>query len=222
MTPAELVANADAVILDFDGPMCDVFALLPAHRVARELAIFTEEVWMQHGSSIKDVLPDTDDPFEVLAAAMVDSTVKAGHVSLRLRELEVEAVEGAPPTDGLVDFLSRLTKSGQAIAIASNNSTGAIKHWLGLQHLEALFSHVAARQVRSDRLKPNPYVLSEACSALQTQVQGCVFIGDTLSDLEAAKQISMPFIGFANKPHKSAMFRRAGGEHVIASYAELD
>lgn len=221
MTPAEAVANAEAVVLDFDGPMCDVFAAMPAPDVARELAAFAKEVWFEHGDSLEGQLPDTDDPFEVLRAATSKSAVKAGHVSVRLRQLETKAIEAAPATAGLFEFLSLALGRGQIIAVASNNSVGAIKRWLEIHDLGGQFSYIAGRKVRSDQLKPDPFVLQEALAALDRRADRCVFIGDSLSDLEAARAVPMPFVAFADKPQKPARFREKGSELVITGYDQL-
>ncbi len=222
MTPAELVASADAVILDFDGPMCDVFATYPAPEVAQELTAFAEEIWRQHGESLEGRLPETDDPLEVLRFAAAESVTRSAHVSVCLRELETKAVDGAPATEGLTGFLNQLHGLGQLVAVASNNSVGAIRHWLTLRELDGLIAHVGGRYVRSDRLKPNPHVLQGVCSALRLSAARCVFVGDSLSDFAAANAIAMPFIGFANRPHKSALFRSEGCDLTIATYEELD
>lgn len=60
----ELVQAAGALILDFDGPGCDVFAGFPAADVAKEL--------IKH----IDFEIDTDDPLAVLRRAVGIGTLK--------------------------------------------------------------------------------------------------------------------------------------------------
>jgi phosphoglycolate phosphatase-like HAD superfamily hydrolase len=53
----QVLTSVDAVLFDFDGPLCDVFAGFPAWQVAQQLQ---EMIGTQY---------DTDDPLEILRRA---------------------------------------------------------------------------------------------------------------------------------------------------------
>jgi phosphoglycolate phosphatase-like HAD superfamily hydrolase len=49
----------------------------------------------------------------------------------------------------------------------------------------------------------------------------CVLIGDSLSDIEGARNAGVLSIGYANKPGKLERFTAAGADAVIANMGEL-
>ena len=58
----ELASRTRFLLLDFDGPTCDVFAGLPAPVVAKRLLALVGD------PAIADRLADNDDPMQVLRA----------------------------------------------------------------------------------------------------------------------------------------------------------
>jgi HAD-hyrolase-like len=59
---ARLAAESDAILLDFDGPVCGLFAGYPASRIAGELVGLLQ----RRGVALPRQLPSETDPLEVL------------------------------------------------------------------------------------------------------------------------------------------------------------
>jgi phosphoglycolate phosphatase len=189
------MAAYKAIILDFDGPMCNVFAGYPASDVAA--AVHTE-FGLDTGS---------DDPLSYLAVPELAPVIDQVHEFITRHE--TQAVESAVETKGLRTLL----ETPLAVAVASNNSTEAIERWLELNGLTTRIQHVEGRNPRA--MKPHPTALLNCASKLGLQVNDCLFIGDSRTDAEAAAAAEMPFYGYANKPAKLAIFTSIAVDHTI-------
>ncbi|MFH9233219.1 HAD family hydrolase [Streptomyces globisporus] len=212
---SEVLKATEAVLFDFDGPICDVFAGSPASDLARRLA----ETLAQHSATVGSKARDTDDPMEVLRIAP-----EAGRAGLRaieeeLTKAEVEAVRLAgPPIPGAVASLRAAGLSGRKVAIVSNNSTACVRTFLLLHGLQDLVKAIVGRApCRPDAMKPDPHSLLMASSALKVHPRGCTLIGDSVTDMEAAQATGGRSIGFANKPGKEFALSNAGADAVVIS-----
>jgi len=214
MTPAELVANAEAVILDFDGPMCDVFRFVPASSVA---AAISEKL------SAQGIPPkDTVDPLELVRYTMQQSPRYAAIAHNLLLDHELRAVDRAPETSGLEFLLADLTQKGTRLAVASNNGQEAIETWLAKNSYESIVDVVEGRVTEKlNYMKPHPRLLLDCLSRLNVRPGQCVFIGDSLSDGVAARSASVPFIGYANKNPKLTAFRDRLHGPVVRELVDL-
>ncbi|AQW52297.1 hypothetical protein SHXM_05760 [Streptomyces hygroscopicus] len=204
------------VLLDFDGPVCSVFAGFPAEDVARRLV---------------DLLRDADgpppgheesDPLAMLrriAEARKDLVPAADE---HLTRLEVEAVKRARPTPGGVGFMEACAATGRAVWVVSNNATAAIERYLSVHGLTELVAGTFGRIAgRPESMKPSPELLIAAMRAADAKPGECVFIGDAVRDVEAAHAAGMEAIGYANKPHKVDALTAAGSVAVVTSMETL-
>ncbi len=217
MTGLVDLSHYAAVILDFDGPMCHVFAGYPAATVADELRqLLTGLGWPG------EALPTTSDPMRFLPEVHRCSPVDFATVEARLAAAELEAVESAPETDGLGGLLHHLDCAGVSIAVASNNHGSAIERWLDRSGYADLIRHVAGRQPQNPGLmKPNPYVLIQATHDLDLSPARCCYVGDSVTDVHAADAARMPFVAMANKPHKHQLFTDHGCRVVVSKLSQL-
>lgn len=219
MTAADLLDQAAALFLDFDGPVCSVFAGLPATVVADQLR--TVLATTEHDDLPAPVATSAD-PFVVLEHAASLSEDDARYVEAAFTAHEVEAVTTARPTEGAHELIQAWHDSGRPLAIVSNNSAAAISTYLDFHGIRALVDVVSARESADLRLlKPRPYLLNQAQRALAISADRCVFVGDSLTDVEAAKAAGVRMIGYANKPGKRERFTRAGADAITEVLAEL-
>ncbi|MFI5523996.1 HAD family hydrolase [Streptomyces platensis] len=209
---SKTLARASAVLFDFDGPLCDVFAGLPAPKVADDLRrqVATRE------ASLSAKLTETDDPMEVLRLSY-ESNPKVGlqiERALTAAELEAVAVAGAP-TPGAVSALEAAVTAGRRVAVVSNNSAECVRAFLARHSLNDHVREVVGRAAdRPDLMKPHPHSLLRAAELLEVGPSECVLIGDSVTDIQAAHLAGGTAIGFANKPRKREAFMEAGAEAV--------
>jgi phosphoglycolate phosphatase len=120
-----------------------------------------------------------------------------------LRAAEVQAVTTATPAPGAAEFLAACQATARPVAIVSNNSAEAITTYLHRHDLASLVAHVQGRDRRDPGLmKPNPYSLHQALTALKATPGGAVLIGDSLTDLDAARAAGVRVVAYANTPRK--------------------
>jgi HAD superfamily hydrolase (TIGR01549 family) len=196
--------RAEVLFLDFDGPVCDLFAGVPASVVADQLCVVLAD------SGHNDLPPDVEkssDPFDVLNYAAKLGQAEADHVNAAFTAHEVEAIATAAPTPGAHDLIRKWSRTGRRLAIVSNNSRSAVDAYLDLHRLRQQVSFVSAR-VSADPalLKPSPHLVEAALASLVVRSSEVVFIGDSLSDLIAARDATVTFVGYANRAYKIESF----------------
>jgi beta-phosphoglucomutase-like phosphatase (HAD superfamily) len=110
-------------LLDFDGPVCSIFATYTAATVSSEL----REVLSQFGATLPDSLTEESDPLEILRWTANLAAPDLTHaVEDTLRAAEMRAVATSTPTPGAQEILSAARERGWPVAIVSNNSAPAI------------------------------------------------------------------------------------------------
>ncbi|MER0447040.1 HAD family hydrolase [Streptomyces sp. Edi4] len=218
-TLAEVLGATRAVLFDFDGPICDVFAGRPAPDVARHLADTLSEFDAVLGSKAHG----TDDPMEVLRLAPQGGEPALRAIEEELTKAEVTAVRLAgPPIPGAVAALEAARASGRKVAIVSNNSTACVRAFLMLHQLRHLVDVVVGRAPYwPDAMKPDPHSLLRASSELETHPHDCTLVGDSVTDVEATKATGGRSIGFANKPGKERALGDAGADVIVTTMAAV-
>ncbi|WP_328606261.1 HAD-IA family hydrolase [Amycolatopsis sp. NBC_00345] len=219
MTAADLLAQARVLLLDFDGPVCSVFAGIPASVVADQLrGILADGGHVE----LPENVATSADPFDVLRHAAALGPDEARYVEAAFTAHEVEAIPTAAPAHGAHGLIEAWHASGRPLAIVSNNSAAAISVYLDLYNLRPAVDTVSAR-TGSDvaLLKPSPHLLRQAITMLDVTPADCVFVGDSMSDIEAAHAAGVPALGYANKPGKHARFVAAGADAITETLAGL-
>ncbi len=214
---ATVLQGAGLLLVDFDGPICSVFAGRPARDVANTLRAFAHE---QHVSLPPEVEQSTD-PLDVIR-----------HVGLSregavvrccdefLTSLEIDAVATATPTPGGHDLITAAHVRGIPVVIVSNNSAQAICSYLTAHHLTHAVTRVEGRPPgRPALMKPHPWLLNQA--TLDRPAMSQVFIGDSVTDLLAGQAAGVTVIALANKPGKAERFHALGAQHVVTDMRRL-
>ncbi|MBE3016314.1 HAD family hydrolase [Microbispora sp. NEAU-D428] len=206
------------MLLDFDGPICDIFAGLPAPEVAARLRRMLKSA----GVTIPEHVQRQDDPLEVFrfSASLSEELNKA--TSDLLTALEVKAASTARPTPGALDLLRDLHKKGKPVAIVSNNSAPAVAAYLETAGILWAVKHISARASKDPRLmKPNPYLVRQALYHLEAAEDATVLVGDSTTDMEVCKSTNITAVGFVNRPSKEEALAAAGADLLITSMTEL-
>lgn len=214
----ELITGVRVVLWDFDGPICRLFAGHSAERVAVDLV-----EWLE-GRGLHGLLSEAErkslDPHIVLRA--VDrrhpGSDLVDELEERLTQEELRATPSAMPTP-YADPLIRTWKAvGSRLAIATNNSPQVVRTYLAGRGLTSCFApHIYGRTQELNRLKPDPHCLNRALNAMGSAPSAALMIGDTPSDLLAANEAGVPFLGYARNERKEKLLRDAGATTVVAS-----
>nr|WP_228039733.1 HAD-IA family hydrolase [Streptomyces chromofuscus] len=213
-----LVARARVVLWDFDGPVCRLFAGHSAEGVASDLV-----EWLE-GRGLHGLLTEQErqslDPHAVLRA--VDLRQRGSDLVAELEErLTKEELKAAPlamPTAYADPLIRTWTAVGSRLAITTNNSPRVVREYLTSRGLLGCFApHVYGRTRELRHLKPDPHCLNRALHALGAAPSAALMIGDTPSDLEAARRADVPFLGYARNRAKEKLLRDAGATDVVGS-----
>ncbi|WP_369170341.1 HAD family hydrolase [Streptomyces sp. R28] len=218
----ELTTHARVVLWDFDGPICRLFAGHPAQEVAAGLLDWLE------GRGLHGLLPvgerQTEDPHEVLRDVdrrHPDSDLVT-ELEERLTQEELLAVRSAMPTAYADPLIRTLTAVGSRLAIVTNNSPKVVREYLGTRDLLACFGpHIYGRSEELQYLKPHPRNLNRALTAMGAAPPTALFIGDTPTDYEAAREAGVPFLGYARNERKVKQLKEAGATDIVGSLEPL-
>ncbi|MBY8843388.1 HAD family hydrolase [Streptomyces sp. SP2-10] len=217
-----LIERARVVLWDFDGPICRLFARHKAERVAAELVD-----WLA-GRGLHDLLSDSErdslDPHAVLRA--VDrrrpGSDLVAELEERLTQEELRAAGSAWPTAYADPLIRTWTAAGSRLAITTNNSPKVVRAYLDGRGLGSCFApHVYGRTTDLHLLKPDPHCLNRALSAMGSAPSAALMIGDSPSDLAAANDAGVPFLGYARTERKGKLLREAGAGCVVGSLEPL-
>ncbi|MEV4514495.1 HAD-IA family hydrolase [Dactylosporangium sp. NPDC049525] len=214
-TLADVMSRAKALLLDFDGPVCSLFATYSAPAVAERL----RQVAAAQGFNAT-----ANEPLALLREVdEVGDAVLSRVVAQAVRDAEIEAAAGATPTPGIEELLHAARAGQLRIAIVSNNATEAVTAYLKRARLNEHVDLVVGRyeNMPAQLLKPNPHLLNLALDHLSIAADVAVFVGDSVTDVKAGHATGVQTIGFANKPGKRERLNAAGAVTVIDRLAAL-
>jgi phosphoglycolate phosphatase-like HAD superfamily hydrolase len=211
---AELVTATRYVLLDFDGPVCDLFAGLPPDVIA---AALLDELESLVDGAVNEDLTGIDDPLDLLDGVCEIYPELTARMDASVREAEVDAAGLAPVTPGVSAFLETCAASGRPVAIVSNNGAEAVRALLEQHGLNGLVQHVEGRDPDPRLMKPDPTPLLRAMRVLAADPTMTTMIGDSTSDLLAARASGIEAIAVLNTPPPPA-----GPEAGQAWVADMD
>jgi HAD superfamily hydrolase (TIGR01549 family) len=213
-----IIGRTRHLLLDFDGPICAIFAGLPAPAVAARL----RELLGADGQPLPDAVAGEDDPIEVLRFTSGLGLDTAARVEARLRDAERAATQTATPTPYAREVILACHQTNRRVAVISNNSQAAVETYLRAHHLVEHVDVIVGRTEPDPRLlKPHPHLVLRALDAISGDPAMSSFVGDSTSDVQSAKAAGTHSVGYANKPGKFQRLQRAGAAAVVTSMAEL-
>jgi phosphoglycolate phosphatase-like HAD superfamily hydrolase len=213
-----VLRGVEILLLDFDGPICSIFAGYPAATVAQEL----REYVVGQGAQLADAAMWTDDPLEVLRATEhTGDLVLTRQAAALLRQCETIAATSATLTPGIREVLSAAKASGRIVAVVTNNADDAADAFLRLHGLASAVEATLGRQdwMFPHQMKPDPLLVQMAL--MGAHGTPAVLVGDSITDVQAAHAAGARCIGYANKPGKVAQLQDVGADAVIMSMYEL-
>jgi len=212
-----IVSRTRHLLLDFDGPICSIFAGLPAATIADRL----RKLLGDH-AQLPDQIARTEDPFAVFAYAATISQDLAARVEAEMTDQELAAVPTATPTPYVHEVVTACQNTGRSVAVVSNNSARTVHAYLTRHGLDDRIGLVVARTSSDpELLKPSPHLIARAVDALNAEPGECTLVGDSVTDIEATHLANVHSIGYANGPGKQERFTAAGVGAIINSLAEL-
>jgi beta-phosphoglucomutase-like phosphatase (HAD superfamily) len=213
-----IIARTRWLLIDFDGPICSIFAGLPAPSVADHLRKLVTELSVP----LPEQVECTQDPMEVFAWSATVSPELAQRVEAELTAQEVAAVATAEPTPYIHDVLAACRETGRITAVVSNNSARAVETYLARHGLADRTGPVIARTSHDPTLlKPSPHLIEKAVEAIKADPAATTLVGDSITDIEGSRLAGINSVGFANKAGKVERMIAAGSGAVVESLGSM-
>jgi HAD superfamily hydrolase (TIGR01509 family) len=198
----EMLHKAECLLFDFDGPLCSLFAEHPAPEIAERFRTLLESRGL-----LKESLVDCPDPLRILHESH-DVPGSTDMISPLQVQEEITAARRAAPTPGSLPLIAALAERHVPMAITTNNSAEAVRIYLDRHDLsDVLAHHVYGREEDPNLMKPDPFCINQAVTALGVPAERCLMIGDSPADVEAARKAGVRFLGFARNERKAEALR---------------
>jgi HAD superfamily hydrolase (TIGR01509 family) len=222
-----LLGSTQAVLFDFDGPICDLFGGAPTDHVAEQVKRAARPVWTPLDPQVEacgdshGILRRLRDMYDRRPPGELDPGPLARAEEI-VAEFEAQAVPHAhmaPHTDTLVN---RLRDLGVQLVIVSNNAEGPIRAYLELNGLGPAFAGVFGRDpMDAARMKPDPDCVKRALEHLRLPGSECLLVGDQITDLKAARSVGALFLGYTQDDVRKKEMKHCGAAAVVSSHLPL-
>jgi len=178
------------IILDFDGTLCLTHkttfklqneALAKMGRKEMDLAVFLRTWGGDLSKTMQVRSPGVN--FEEFKK-IYDETIKEYASKGELDKVPKKNLE----------TLEKLLRQGRYVAILTTRSQNEIKHLLDEKHPLSVLIKDIYHKDNLNYLKPNPKVFDKVLKDNNLSAKDCVYVGDSLSDAEAAIGAGMNFI----------------------------
>ncbi|CAL9496890.1 HAD family hydrolase [Streptomyces sp. enrichment culture] len=224
----DLLAGTEAVLLDFDGPVCDLFGPVPTAHVAAEIKAMARGHWGRLHREVEDchdshgILPRLGDMADKHRAdGLSREPLRRAHAIVT--GYEYDAVRTARPTPLAGELLRQFRRLRLPVVVVTNNAAGPVRAHLEREGLTGLVADVCGRDADEPRrMKPDPYLVDCALALLGgPDPSRVLLIGDQLTDLEAARRAGVRFLGCTADPDKRRRMAELGADGVVGSHAPV-
>ncbi|MEV5309395.1 SAV_2336 N-terminal domain-related protein [Streptomyces sp. NPDC052610] len=198
-----LLGAAEAVILAFDGTLTQLYTKATRSETVRELArLLAERRDPDDALAGRPLLParrpltpqgDSPHPLDLLRA--FQERPYAGELHTLLRNAEGTALRTARPFAGAGRLVRELAGKDVKMAVVTDTSTSAAAAFLSRHGLLTLLrGGVHGRASADTRLPPDPSLLYGAAEHLRVPAAGCLVIGSTEAEEQAARAAGATFV----------------------------
>ncbi|MCC9710573.1 HAD-IA family hydrolase [Streptomyces sp. MNU76] len=223
-----LLGRTRAVLFDFDGPVCDLFADRSTKPVAQEIKAMARRTW-QVLDPAAEACEDSHGLLRLLGAMLERSGAGAldpetlGRADDMVTRYENDAVASAVPAPEIHTLLDTLLGLGKRLVIVTNNAADPVRNFLELHDMSHKFEEVFGRVPQEPhRMKPDPRSLRLALRHLgDMSPDDAVMVGDQISDLQAARSAGVGFLGYSNDAERARRLRRQGAHCVVHEHRQL-
>ncbi|MDX2594231.1 HAD-IA family hydrolase [Streptomyces sp. WI03-4A] len=224
--PEVLFHDAHAVLFDFDGPVTDLFGDTSTAPVAAEIKKKVLGIWGHLDPDVEacddshGILRRLSDMYGRPTATPWDPRVLKEAEAI-VTEAEHAAVRTAVPAPHVERLVEALSQRGRRLVIVSNNADGPVREFLDKWDLR--FDFVVGRDPqRLELMKPHPASVERALARVGVKEPEQAFlIGDQLTDLQAAHQAGIRFLGYTQSEERAELLRVKQANWVVKSHEPL-
>ncbi|NKB45647.1 MAG: HAD-IA family hydrolase [Alphaproteobacteria bacterium] len=213
------MSDLTLVILDLDGTLVDSRqVIIDAMQIAAKEAglphppdeDISRIIGLSLGQAIADLFPD--------ANADAHADIFAAY---RVEALRVRADPANPETlfDGAYEAVRTLREAGYLLGIATGKARPGVDHFCTRYDMEGWFDTIQTPDTNPS--KPHPGMIESALAETGVSVSRTVMIGDTVFDIEMARNAGVFGIGVAWGNHPVYELERAGSHHIVEAIEDL-
>jgi phosphoglycolate phosphatase len=152
------------------------------------------------------------------SAAAIESARK--EALLIAEKYELEAATRTSILPGAVETLKELRKMDLKIALCTINSSNSTEHILKRFKVNQYFDAVIPRN-HVGRYKPNPEHCNLALKAMGVSAEETLIVGDSVTDIQAAKEIKAASVGLSTGVSTPERLIKAGANYIMTSITDL-
>lgn len=169
--------------------------------------------------SVKDSIQTLLQKAETVLGYKAAEELRARALAI-MREYEMKASNHCSPRDGVATLLPRLRSAGFRLAVATNTNREAAILSLSKSGIIHLLEVIVTRDDVKN-LKPKGDVLLKVIELMKTSPEEVLYVGDSIHDLQAAREAGILFIGVEGGFHTRDDLKAAGCETVLNNLGEL-
>jgi phosphoglycolate phosphatase len=200
------VGGAEAFLLDFDGPVCDLFPAGSGSIIGDRARTPIRAA----GVVLPEPIASTVEHLKILRYVATHFPDVLEDVEQAAVQGEIEAVRNAPITPGAAEFLAACGRTGRPVVIVSNNAAAAVELFLDRYDLKGVAAILGRPYARPDLMKPSPHNATQALQLLGRSPAACCMIGDEPTDIQFAHAAGLTSIAYAKSARHEDRLRAAG------------
>src|SRR3989339_594443 len=193
--------NERFILFDFDGVIVDSFDL--AYNVCKKIDASC-----------------TKQSIRALSEGNIHDTVKAQSLPLiRDTEFYEEYIDGLlnlPVYDGMMNTITELNKH-YTLLIVTSSLNAPVQSYLEKHHLYDYFSTIMGADVHTSKIKKIQMVLDD----YKLEIQDCIFVTDTLGDMNEATNVGVSSIGVTWGFHFRKTLEKGNPHAIVETPQEL-
>ncbi len=215
----------EAVIFDLDGTLAHFnldFKALRGEVRGYLIRVGVPTSVVNVNESIFEMLTKTEIFFkngDKLNAARVFDDVRSQTLAIA-EKYEMEAAQTTSLQTGAVEALKELKGMKLKMGLCTTNSEKAAKYILGRFKIEDFFSTIVSRD-RVKFVKPHTEQFELALKALDAQSQATVIVGDSVVDMQSAKELKAIAVGIPTGTATMEQLKDHAANYIITSLSDL-
>jgi len=126
-----------------------------------------------------------------------------------------------PPIKGAKTALKKLKGLGFKLSLVTGRRKKYTKKHMKEAGFDLKMFDVIISSEDTEKHKPNPEPIIQACELLKIKPEEVVYVGDSLLDYQSAKRAKVKFVGVLTGDFSEKELREKGVENIITSISEL-
>jgi phosphoglycolate phosphatase-like HAD superfamily hydrolase len=138
-------------------------------------------------------------------------------------DFELQIIKRIGLFSGIVESINSLSKLGIRLGIVSSNATITVTYPLKKTGIFDKFEYIEGRPYpfNPDLIKPNPYPINKAVSAMNASEISTWYVGDDIIDIIAANAANVTSVGVCTGRHSKEELLEAGADLIFNSFNDI-